>query len=271
MGTNSGGDLLLRLDRGAPRPLRAQLEEELRGAIRDGRLAADSRLPPIALAGRRPRRLATAGGGLLRPAAGRGLPDGAGGSRDVRRRGRAQRRRRARLGARRGRCATTSSPAAPTSPASRRRAWLRAQRAVLREAPDSALGYPDPRGALELRRALAGHLRRVRGVVADESTVLVCSGAAQAIALLAGVLGSGPEVAVEDPGLPLHREILAAAGASLAGAAARRGRGACGGARAALPGRRARHPRPPVADRGRRCRRAGGRACWRGRARARRS
>ncbi|HTY95981.1 MAG TPA: winged helix-turn-helix domain-containing protein, partial [Solirubrobacteraceae bacterium] len=48
MGTNSGGgaDLLLRLDRAAPRPLRAQLEEELRGAIRDGRLAADSRLPP---------------------------------------------------------------------------------------------------------------------------------------------------------------------------------------------------------------------------------
>ena len=86
---------------------------------------------------------------------------------------------------------------------------------MLREAPDSAFGYPDPRGALELRRALAGHLRRIRGVVADERTVLICGGAVQAIALLADVLGAGAEVAVEDPGLPLHREILAAAGMNL--------------------------------------------------------
>src|SRR5512142_599703 len=48
MGTNfgSGAELLVELDRDGPRPLRAQLEDELRGAIRDGRLAADTRLPP---------------------------------------------------------------------------------------------------------------------------------------------------------------------------------------------------------------------------------
>src|SRR5271165_3793336 len=214
MGTNSGGDLLLRLDRGAPRPLRAQLEEELRGAIRDGRLAADSRLPPT-------RSLATDLGvsrrlvvdsyaqllaeGYLTSRAGAGTFVAAG---------------------------AVPAAAAPASPPAHalhydffpgnpdlagfpRRSWLRAQRAVLREAPDSALGYPDPRGALELRRALAGHLRRVRGAVADEGTVLICAGAVQAIALLAGVLGDGAEVAVEDPGLPLHREILTAAGIEL--------------------------------------------------------
>jgi GntR family transcriptional regulator / MocR family aminotransferase len=40
-----GPELLLRLDRGAPEALRVQLEEELRGAIRSGRLAAGERLP----------------------------------------------------------------------------------------------------------------------------------------------------------------------------------------------------------------------------------
>ncbi|HUH81815.1 MAG TPA: PLP-dependent aminotransferase family protein [Solirubrobacteraceae bacterium] len=216
MGTNSGGgDLLLRLDRTGPRPLRAQLEEELRGAIRDGRLAADSRLPPtrsLAADLGVSRRLVVdsyaqlLAEGYLTARAGAGTFVAGG---------------------------AVSATAAPPAPAPRalrydffpgspdlagfpRRAWLRAQRTVLREAPDSALGYPDPRGAPELRRALAGHLRRVRGVAADESTVLVCAGAAQAVALLAGVLGAGAEVAVEDPGLPLHREILAAAGTVLA-------------------------------------------------------
>jgi GntR family transcriptional regulator/MocR family aminotransferase len=51
--------------------------------------------------------------------------------------------------------------------------------------------------------------------VADEASVVVCAGAAQAFALLAGVLGAGAVLAVEDPGLPLHREILRAVGAAL--------------------------------------------------------
>ncbi len=97
-----------------------------------------------------------------------------------------------------------------------RQAWLRAQRAVLRSAPDAALGYPDGRGAPELRRALAGHLRRVRGVAAEPAAIVVCAGATQALALLARVLGGG-RIAVEDPGLPLHRAVLASAGRELAG------------------------------------------------------
>ncbi len=95
-----------------------------------------------------------------------------------------------------------------------RRAWLRALRATLREAPDGAFGYPDPRGAQELRRALAGHLRRVRGVVADAESIVVVSGAAQGFALLARALGGG-RIAVEDPTLPRHREILRAHGSTV--------------------------------------------------------
>lgn len=94
--------------------------------------------------------------------------------------------------------------------------WLRVLRATLREAPDSAFGYPDPRGAPELRRALAGHLRRVRGVVADPGSIVVCSGAAQGFALIARAL-AGALLAVEDPGLAMHRAILAEHGASLIG------------------------------------------------------
>ena len=88
-------------------------------------------------------------------------------------------------------------------------------RAVIREAPDSALGYPDPRGAIELRTALAGHLGRVRGVVADPDSIVVCAGAAQAFALLARVLGD-VVLAAEDPCLAAHRAILSAHGATLA-------------------------------------------------------
>src|SRR5919204_3765114 len=40
-----GPELLLRLDRERPEPLRSQLERELRDAIRSGRLAAGERLP----------------------------------------------------------------------------------------------------------------------------------------------------------------------------------------------------------------------------------
>jgi len=55
-----------------------------------------------------------------------------------------------------------------------RRAWLRALRESLRQAPDRAFGYPDPRGAPELRRALGD----VIAIAADRARVLAL-GAAQ--------------------------------------------------------------------------------------------
>src|ERR1700681_1243769 len=44
-GANSGPELLVELDRSTRRPLRAQLEDGLREAVRSGRLAAQARLP----------------------------------------------------------------------------------------------------------------------------------------------------------------------------------------------------------------------------------
>src|SRR5258707_4416332 len=46
MGTDSGVEVLLELDRTGGRALRAQLEDGLRESVRTGRLAPDSRLPP---------------------------------------------------------------------------------------------------------------------------------------------------------------------------------------------------------------------------------
>jgi GntR family transcriptional regulator / MocR family aminotransferase len=85
--------------------------------------------------------------------------------------------------------------------------------------PDRALGYPDPRGDPELRAQLAAYLRRVRGVVAEPERVIVAAGAQQAVAMVAvalrSVLGRTPRVAVEDPGFPRHRALLAEGGAEI--------------------------------------------------------
>ncbi|MGG2460666.1 PLP-dependent aminotransferase family protein [Streptomyces sp. RGM 3693] len=95
-----------------------------------------------------------------------------------------------------------------------RAAWSAAHRRAVARLPHRALGYPDPRGLPELRIELARLLVRRRGVVADPGRVVVCSGVAQAMTLLGGVLyGAGQRtVALEEPGSPEHRELLAAAG-----------------------------------------------------------
>jgi GntR family transcriptional regulator/MocR family aminotransferase len=213
LGTNLGPELLLELDRSSGRPLRAQLEDGLREAVRSGRLAARTRLP-----------------------ASRSLAADLGVSRRLVVDAYAQLLAEGYLVARAGagtfvaETAAAPAPATADPPARRpafdffpgnpdlsgfpRRAWLRALRDTLRHAPDQAFGYPDPRGAIELRRALVGHLRRVRGVVADPEAIMVCGGAAQGFALLGQAL-AGSRIAVEDPGLPVHRGILAAAGAQL--------------------------------------------------------
>lgn len=216
-GTNSasGPELLVELDRRSRRPLRAQLEDGLREGVRSGRLAPGLRLPATrALAAdlEVSRRLvveayaqllaegyliARAGAGTFVAEAAAPVPRAAP----------------ARGGAR---PAFDFFPGFPDLAGFPRRAWLRALRETLREAPDSAFGYPDPRGAPELRAALAEHLARVRGVVADPEAIVVCAGVAQAFALLARAL-AGATLAVEDPSLPVHRAILAGGGAKLVG------------------------------------------------------
>jgi GntR family transcriptional regulator/MocR family aminotransferase len=211
---SSATELPVALDRALARPLRAQLEDALREAVRAARLPASARVPASRVLADElgvSRRLVVdaytqllAEGYLVaRAGSGTFVADFAG---------------------------TASAPAAEPLPAPLqfdffpghpdlvafpRGAWLRALREALRETSSARLGYPDARGAPELRQVLAGYLRRVRGVVTEPSAIVVCSGAAQALALIARALASDPRIVVEDPGLPPHRAILAGAGARL--------------------------------------------------------
>jgi len=107
-------------------------------------------------------------------------------------------------------------PGSPDVTAFPTAAWLRSARRALQAAPAAAFDYGDPRGRPELRATLADYLGRTRGVLADPARIVVTSGSAQSLALLAGVLrgpgragamgGSG--IAMEDPGLPFHRDVV---------------------------------------------------------------
>jgi GntR family transcriptional regulator / MocR family aminotransferase len=94
------------------------------------------------------------------------------------------------------------SPGVPDLAAFPRSAWLRAERAVLTGLSAGELGYGDPRGNIRLRAELAARLMRTRGVRAHPDDIVVVSGVAQALALLADVLRrrGTTRVAVEDPG-----------------------------------------------------------------------
>jgi GntR family transcriptional regulator / MocR family aminotransferase len=207
-------DLLVGLDRGGATPLRAQLEEQLRDAVRSGRLAPGVALPSS-----------------------RSLARELGVSRGVVVDAYAQLGAEGYLVARQGAPTLVSdaaSPAlrAPPPPSADRpprfdfrpggpdvalfprAAWLASLRRGLRDAPDARFDYGDPRGAPELRLALARYLGRVRGVACDPERVVVTSGMAQGMALLARALvaGGGRRIGVEDPSSAPGREQLAANG-----------------------------------------------------------
>ncbi|KRD16123.1 GntR family transcriptional regulator [Mycobacterium sp. Root265] len=94
------------------------------------------------------------------------------------------------------------SPGVPDLSAFPRSMWLRAERRVLTETPPEELGYGDPRGHPRLRAALAPWLGRTRGLRVIPEDIIVVSGVAQAMALLAQQLHRQgvTDIAVEDPG-----------------------------------------------------------------------
>ncbi|GAB3476064.1 PLP-dependent aminotransferase family protein [Amycolatopsis cihanbeyliensis] len=110
-------------------------------------------------------------------------------------------------------------PGRPDLSAFPRSLWASATRRVLRRAPASALGYVEEHGQYELRTALARYLARSRGVLADPDRIVVCAGHSHAIWLLATVLRERgePELAFEDPSLPIFRTVAANAGAVVTG------------------------------------------------------
>jgi GntR family transcriptional regulator/MocR family aminotransferase len=212
-----GVDLHLETDAGTGR--RSGLERALRDAIRSGRLAPHVRLPST-------RALATDLGlsrGTVSAAFDQLVAEGF-------------------LTVRRGSGTTVSELPQRPSPAGQERqaaaervprhdlrpgrpdvsqfpvaAWLRAARRALGNARSEAYGYGDPRGRVELRTALAEYLGRTRGVLAAPDQIVITSGYVQALALLARVLAAAgtAAIAMEDPGLEFHREIVRRAGPSV--------------------------------------------------------
>jgi GntR family transcriptional regulator/MocR family aminotransferase len=218
MGRATSLELLVRLDTASTEPLRWQLSRQLRTAIRAGRLKAGTRLPSTRTLASdlgvsrgvvidAYEQLAAEGYLIARHGAPTRVSDLAGPSAATR----------ATAGAAERPPRYDFRPGAPDVSLFPRAAWLAAERRALRAAPDASFGYGDPRGAIELRAALAEYLGRVRGVVADPQRLLVVGGLAQGFALLGRALGATGmrRVAVEDPSHVGGREQIAAQGVEL--------------------------------------------------------
>ncbi len=217
-------ELLVRVDRSAGQPLRAQLEASLREAIRGGRLHAGERLPSS-------RELARALGisrGMVQECYGQLLAEGYLTSRT----GSATRvaditgQQAGDQPAAGPAVVSPSAPSAPSAPSPPgqpaeppliadfqpgvpalssfpRTDWAWAVKQACTQAAAADLGYGDPRGSAVLREVLAGYLRRVRAAAATPERMIICTGFAQGINLVLGVLArqSGVTcVAFEDPG-----------------------------------------------------------------------
>jgi len=92
--------------------------------------------------------------------------------------------------------------------------WIRAVKRTVGTAPFEAFGYTNPHGRSELREAVARYLARARGLRARADNVVVCSGAAEGLRLVAAALAKSgvTTVAVEEFGLQTQREALVKAG-----------------------------------------------------------
>jgi GntR family transcriptional regulator / MocR family aminotransferase len=92
--------------------------------------------------------------------------------------------------------------------------WVRALRRALRGVRPERLGYEDARGTPELRYVLASYLARARGVVSSPELMVTCGGFLRGLDLLCRALhGLGAKrLAMENPCILMHRRVAAAAG-----------------------------------------------------------
>ena len=208
-------ELLVTVDRDGEGTLGAQVEDQLRRAIRTGGLRAGARLPStrdlarqlgvsrritvdayaqlaaegyVALRqGAQPRVAEVAAGGETEPEA--PVAAGAPPRFDFR-------------------------PSRPDVSAFPRAEWMRCVRHAISSMTDGDLDYGDPQGVPELRGALADYLGRVRGVVADPGRVLVTSGYRQGLGLVCRALAAegATRLALEDPSGADEATIAAHAG-----------------------------------------------------------
>jgi GntR family transcriptional regulator/MocR family aminotransferase len=212
------------LDRAAP--LRAQLERELRAAIRSGRLRAGAKLPASRLLAAELEvsrgvvveaysQLVAEGYLVARSGDGTRIADGLAHQPPAPRAPSA--------GARRIRYDLRSG--VPDLSFFPRREWQSASATVLRELPDVALSYGSRRGMRRLRIALADYLGRVRAVVADPERVFISAGATHGMGILWQTLRQrgAQRVAVEDPAWPAIPQTVVQAGLEVVPVAVDRG------------------------------------------------
>jgi GntR family transcriptional regulator/MocR family aminotransferase len=196
-------EVLVTVDRSRPVPLRAQLEDQFRRAIRSGRLSAGDRVPSS-------RALAKALGlsrGLVQECYAQLLAEGY----LVTRGGSATRVATAATRSAPGWCPPAPAPArmiadfasgVPDLASAPREGWAWAIREACRTAPNTSLGYSDPAGNPRLREVVAAYLRRVRAADVTGGHVIICSGVTQGLRLvLQALAGRGlTRVGFEDPG-----------------------------------------------------------------------
>jgi GntR family transcriptional regulator / MocR family aminotransferase len=208
-------DVLVSVTRDGPATLGAQIEDQLRRAIRDGALKAGARVPSsrdlarqlgisrrvvvdaysqlaaegylVLRQGAYPRVSAAATPGEARasaPIAPPAVPRF-----DLR-------------------------PSAPDVSSFPRAAWLRSLREAVGKLADQDLLYGDPRGEEALRSTLAEYLGRVRGVAANPERVIVTSGYSQGQGVVCRVLADrgAKRIAFENPSHPEQRRVVADAG-----------------------------------------------------------
>jgi GntR family transcriptional regulator / MocR family aminotransferase len=90
--------------------------------------------------------------------------------------------------------------------------WRKMSARTFRRLDASHLGYGDPRGMVELRRSICDYLQAARAVKCDPDQIVVTAGTQQAVDIVIRVLRGPQKVWVEDPGYPLTRLSLQAAG-----------------------------------------------------------
>ena len=95
--------------------------------------------------------------------------------------------------------------------------WSRISARIHRERPLDLLAYGDARGEPSLRCAIADYLGAARGIACEADQILVVAGAQQGIELIGRALTRpGDSAWIEEPGYPLGRVALGAAGLALA-------------------------------------------------------
>ena len=96
--------------------------------------------------------------------------------------------------------------------------WRRLLAARARSAPAGAYGYAAPSGYAPLREALAGYLRRARGMTCEPDQIVIVNGTQQALDLASRILvDPGDRVVIEEPHYHSVRLSFEAVGAKLVG------------------------------------------------------